>query len=776
MKFIKVSLLIVVGLIVVVLLVGGIFLASLNTGKYEAIAAKQVKQRTGRDLSIGEIKLSFFPWLGIELQQLSLSNATGFKPQYMVKIDSLDVHLQLMALLMQEIRVDTIRVHGLQLALGRNKKAETNWDDILQKLQSKEAQTKVRGLAVEDKKTPEEQAVSAVSILVNGVELKNAEIRWQDDTTAQTISLRQVNLITGAYQAEKPLSVSVSGNIELSELQSDIKMQLQTAVEFNAQTQQLTLDQLVLNIDTALQKMGIEQAAVTLKTGLQADLKNQIFKLPQMVLTLKASGDAIPGNKIQAEIKTAINLNLQQQTADIEKLTVNAQVNSQGIKLQGDIALKKLIDAPQIDGQLRVDEFNPATLAKKLAIELPPTQSKEALKKLAIRFDVSANEHSVQLKKINIQLDQSSLKGIVSISQFEQPAIRYQLKLDRINLDNYLPPAAASTAAGSAKVSPNRSGSVAGNVDTPIDLPVELLRSLNIQGDFSASNITAYQQAISSLNIKVQAKEGLIKLPVISAKVLDGKISALVQLDVRNQLPRYKLQTKAENVDADKLLSPMLEKMLGEKALRLAGIADLTVDVNSQGRSVNQLISNSNGQLKLNVGKATLQGVDTEYFAQKKVFRYMEKKKLPVPEEWKRDYSPKDITALKMARASAVLRNGVLNNQDLLLHASRFKVTGAGKINLLTQNIDYRMIIDVNPPRTKTVFERLLDVPMPVIIKGGGAAFKVDIDYDKWLKTIGRELKTEAKKEIKKAEKKEIKKQKEKLKNKLKNKFKGWLK
>jgi len=122
------------------------------------------------------------------------------------------------------------------------------------------------------------------------------------------------------------------------------------------------------------------------------------------------------------------------------------------------------------------------------------------------------------------------------------------------------------------------------------------------------------------------------------------------------------------------------------------------------------------------------------------------------------------------------LRNGVLNNQDLLLHASRFKVTGAGKINLLTQNIDYRMIIDVNPPRTKTVFERLLDVPMPVIIKGGGAAFKVDIDYDKWLKTIGRELKTEAKKEIKKAEKKEIKKQKEKLKNKLKNKFKGWLK
>ena len=117
MKFLKIGLWVLGGVIGLVAVAAGIFVATFDANEYKPLIAEQVKQQTGRDIELADIKPSVFPWLGIELQGVSLSNAASFKAEKMLKIERLDVKVELLPLLSQTVRVDTLRLHGLELFL-----------------------------------------------------------------------------------------------------------------------------------------------------------------------------------------------------------------------------------------------------------------------------------------------------------------------------------------------------------------------------------------------------------------------------------------------------------------------------------------------------------------------------------------------------------------------------------------------------------------------------------------------------------------------------------
>ena len=79
MKIFKI--LVWVSLVLIVIVVGGVFAITnlVDPNDYKSKFSEVVKQNTGRDLRMdGDLKFTFFPWLGVETGALSLSNATGF--------------------------------------------------------------------------------------------------------------------------------------------------------------------------------------------------------------------------------------------------------------------------------------------------------------------------------------------------------------------------------------------------------------------------------------------------------------------------------------------------------------------------------------------------------------------------------------------------------------------------------------------------------------------------------------------------------------------------
>ena len=104
-----------------------------NDFKEEISAA--AKDKTGRDLTItGDIGLSVFPWLGVELGQTSMSNAAGFGDKPFAEFEQAAVRLQLMPLLRGEIEVGRVTLASLRLRLAKNAQGVNNWQDIQAKM------------------------------------------------------------------------------------------------------------------------------------------------------------------------------------------------------------------------------------------------------------------------------------------------------------------------------------------------------------------------------------------------------------------------------------------------------------------------------------------------------------------------------------------------------------------------------------------------------------------------------------------------------------------
>ena len=758
--------------IVLLLIVGAIvFIATFDANEYKPLISEQVKQQTGREFTLGDIKPSVFPWLGLELQQISLSNAQGFKADKMLQIERVDVRVEFMPLLKQELRVDTLRIHGLALELEKNNKGRMNWDDILEK-QAKADTTTTQSSATQDAQASADDKASSdplAALLINGVEIKDADINWRDETSGQTVSLHKFNLMTGAVRSGETVPVEINALIKLLEPAVDLKIDIDTALNFDLQANILKLEKLNLSLDAELAKQDLKKLSLTLKTKLNADLNKQHFVLPAYILKINAQGDALPNGQLEANIEGDADVNLEKQIASIKKITLY----SSDLTLQSQLTVNQLLSSPDVRGQVELFDFSPVKLAKDLAIELPKTQSSDVLKSANLSFDLSADEKALEIKSLNLKLDRTTLLADVKIEDFENPAINYSLNIDQIDLDSYLPPPVKTVPAKKPAI-PASSANASG--DVPIELPVELLRSLNVNGLLNIQSLKAFDQSISDIKIKTLAKQGLIKIPVMNASLLKGKVVSSAQLDVRKNTPQYQFKLKGSGLEASSIVNPVLQDLLGEKSVSMSGATNLNADITSKGQSMKQLIAASNGRFNLNMGEAKLHGVDAEYFVRKGVVDFLDKKKQKVPEDWRGEYKPKETTALKVAKASAVITNGVVDNRDLLLDSSRFKITGAGTINLPKEKLDYRVVVDVQPTTTVSAGERLLDVPMPIFVKGSFAQPQISIDSKVWLKSVGKELKSEVKKEIKQKLKKEKTEQKEELKKKLKDKYKDKLK
>lgn len=788
MKFIKISLYLVFALLLIVVVAAVFFVVTFDANDYKPQIAEQVKKHTGRELTIGDIKPSVFPWLGIELQQLALSNAEEFNTAPMMQVSRIDVRLEIIPLLKQNINVDTVRVHGLHVNLQKNTLGKTNWDDILEK------QDAAAGVSADDnasvvKGDESKDAEESQPLLFksNGIELSDATLQWDDAQAKQKVTVSDLNISSGVIQFGQPVPLQISALIKTQQPAASVQLNTSVNINFDMKTQQMALDDLALKLNAKLVEFDIDSLALNLNTGVKANLEKQTFSLPKLSLEFDAKGKAIPGGEIKAHVTSGVELNLLTQLLQLKQLKIQAL----DVVLKSELQVTQLIDSPMLQGRIDVGTFNPQTLLSRLKIELPKMQGVKALQSAALGFELTAGLKAASLNALNIKFDDTTLHGFVSVSEFAQPKIAYKLAMDKINLDAYLPPAEETPVAPASTISTANTAAAAVAVDVPIELPIELLRSLAVDGVLNVDEINGFEQTINQLMIELSAANGLIKVPVLNANLLEGNVALSAQLDVRKDIPQYQLKLKARGINTDTFVNPLLQDVLGESTMGIHGASNLDLSVMTAGQSVKQLIANSNGNATLNADNVVLQGVDAEYFVRKAVTDYLQEKNIPLKEEWKGQYTPKDTTAIKTLHASAVIKQGVIQNNDLLLDSARLKVTGAGNVNLPEELLHYRVVVDVQPLSTKTVAEKFLDIPLALRVTGSFATPVIEIEKSAWTKQasglLTSKAKAEAKQKIevikeekkviieeKKAELEQKKEEKvDELKDKLKDKFKG---
>ena len=122
----------IAGLLVVLVVVASIVLPMIvDPNDYKDDIADLVKSKTGRTLTIdGDIGLSVFPWLAVEIGPTALSNAEGFSADPFASVREVQVRLKLLPLLRKQVEMDTVVLDGLSLSMETLADGRNNWADL----------------------------------------------------------------------------------------------------------------------------------------------------------------------------------------------------------------------------------------------------------------------------------------------------------------------------------------------------------------------------------------------------------------------------------------------------------------------------------------------------------------------------------------------------------------------------------------------------------------------------------------------------------------------
>ncbi len=689
MKILKV----ITGLLglVIVLIVAAIIIVPLvvepNDFREDIVA--KVKEATGRDLQInGDIELSLFPWLGLELGELKLSNAKGFDAASFASIKQAAVKVKLMPLLSKQVEVDRVLLDGLVLNLAKAKDGRTNWDDLAgaDKAQTyKHKTTSERRSDRSDSKT----AMPLAGLVIGGVNISNASVSWRDDSSGQQVSIQQLNLQIGAITPGQPVDLKLDFIVDNQAPAIKANIQLSGSPHLSTRMDQLDISKLILSVD--------------------------------------AKGDLLNGKPLKLKLEAGVALNLLSQHLKLNGL----QLSVNGLVLSGDLAATDLANEPAFSGELKLADLNLREWLTQHDLPLPVTTDATVLTRVALAMKLNGTAKNLDVKKLTLVLDDSNLTGNLKVNNLASvmPAIGFNLNVDAIDLDRYLPPPADEPASAKAgKTIPAKEPSVttkSGVQSEPELLPVELLRQLDINGLFHVGRLTVKELLAEDVELKVKAKDGHIKVDQQVKRFYQGSLQSAVIIDVRGREPLLQITKQVSNIEAEPLLQDLMDDG------RLRGTGRFNANLKTRGNTEQAFRRHLNGDIGFRFEKGAVKGID---LAQTVRETWAKIKGKPVPPA-----SEKPETDFSELAGTAVITKGILVNRDLMVKSPFLRVDGKGRVDLIQEQLNYRLtttIVKSMEGQGSNDMQDLMGVPVPVKISGPFAEPKIRPDMDELAKRL----------------------------------------
>ncbi|MCK5203150.1 MAG: AsmA family protein, partial [Desulfobacterales bacterium] len=314
---------------------------------------------------------------------------------------------------------------------------------------------------------------------------------------------------------------------------------------------------------------------------------------------------------------TAVNLRLQDVSLERPvKLSFSALLDNQPLSVDGTIgpvgkdfkqatipldldikAFKQLIlqlngnvknpgSKPGIDMAIEIKEFSPRKLMAALGQEFPvATSDPDALDRVALKANLKGDQKKLVVSDGILNLDESTLNFSLNASDFSRPNLAFDLNLDRIDIDRYLPPKSERQPA-TEKPTQKKAADY------------EPLRKLILDGRIQIGQLVANKAKIENLLVQIKAKNGIINLDPLKLNMYQGNVSGIGNFNVQTNTPKSSVNLNVENIQVGPLLRDVLEKDILEGVTN----AQLKLSMSGDDAAMIKKTLNGNGQIRFNDG------------------------------------------------------------------------------------------------------------------------------------------------------------------------------
>jgi AsmA protein len=374
--------LIVVGALVALLAAGALYVTQVvDANRYKPEIQQAVLEATGRELQLeGDIELSVFPWVALEMGAGSLGNPQGFTSPALVTWREARVAARLWPLLRDRLVIDRIRISGAKLTLTRLADGRANWDGWGESAADE---------AVGTNNSPD----------IAGFTLSDSTLEYSDAATGDRVSLEDWRLETSAIRGAEPVE------IETAFVARRLAAAAATADGPNAALE------ISLRYTAAAERTLVEQLALTGRlNGLAAEPTELQLAVPRL------------------EITQGTALAVTDWTATVGALEASGNVSG---TLMGAVALSGAVHA------------RGASLRKALAgvgSTAPATRDPAAFGPFDLQMQWDYGAAGLTTRAFALSLDDTRLSGSLGLGPAAPRQIDFTLAGDRIDLDRYLEP------------------------------------------------------------------------------------------------------------------------------------------------------------------------------------------------------------------------------------------------------------------------------------------------------------------------------------------------
>ncbi|HEX9180029.1 MAG TPA: AsmA family protein [Burkholderiales bacterium] len=719
-KALKIVLIAVAALLAVVLAVAGFVAATFDPNAYKPQIIQAVKDKTQRTLKLeGDIKLAFWPSIGARVGKASLSERGSDKE--FASVQEAQVAVKLMPLLSKQVIVDGVELRGLRASLVRTKDGKTNVDDL------------AGGGAPAQKEQP---AGPAPVVDIARVVIEDADLAYRDDAAGTQVALNGLNLKTGRLASGVPSTLELSVKARMNQPKLDLDLKAKGGFLFDLEKQHYAVDG--MKLEARGEAAGISKLDANLNGSASVRPKAGEVTAEKLVLALTG---VQAGNNLEFKAE-APRLTLTADKAAGEKLTVSAKVagakqtlvaqlalpgvegTAQAFKTgpmsldldikQGELAVKVKASSP-VSGNLQAKQVSLPKLALNLSASGPDIPGKTVSGELQGSAAVDATKEAVQANLAG-KVGESNLKAKLAVNGFTHPAYGFDVDIDQLDMDKYLPPkpaAAKAPASGGAPAAPAR--------EEPIDLSA--LKALNATGSLRIGSLKVQNIRSSNVRVDLKAKDGRVDLNPVSANLYQGTLNGSASVNSAGT-PSVATRQNLNGVN----IAPLLKDAVNFE--NLEGRGNIALDVTTQGATVGAMKKALNGTASVNLADGAYRGINIAETIRNAKAALGAVRGKPQPQTQAANTAQKtDFTEMK---ASFQIRNGVAHNEDLTMKSPLLRVAGAGDIDIGNDAINYlakATVVGTSKGQGGAETDQVKGVTVPVKLTGPLGAPRYEIDY-----------------------------------------------
>lgn len=448
--------------------------------------------------------------------------------------------------------------------------------------------------------------------------------------------------------------------------------------------------------ELSLGDVRLERGRVTYndaKTGQSLEISdiNMTVSLPDLDSPFAADGSLVwNGKKIDLKVESD---KLRRLMAG-ETTPVTLSVESEPINLgyQGKVTTAKVL---RVDGKLDLDVPSIRELAAWTGnpIDAPGN----GLGPLKIKGNVSVKGKIYAFTDAKISLDEMTATGALTAdTSGKRPSLQGTLEIDKVNLNNHLPPPAE----GEAQPASAEGGPPPDWSDEPIDLAA--LEAVNADFKLTVGELLARNLKLGRSTLSLSLKDGLLVVDLVELSLYGGSGQGKITVDGRGKVPSVQKSFALRGVQAE----PLPRDATGND--RLEGTGEIEFALTAKGKSQRAMVQALNGKGAVKFTDGAIKGINLAAMVRNVSSAFLES---GAAEAQKTDFAELSGTFR--------IKNGILSNSDLKLLNPLLRLNGAGTSDLPKRMVNYR----VEPKVVGTTEGQggaadVAGVTVPVIVEG----------------------------------------------------------